>query len=118
MMAHNNIIGAQKVIRKQLSREFGGSAQAAGKTFGGMMKELGNTMEDVKIKIGTAVMPLLIRLGQWFMANGIPLITNFSTTLTTNLIPGLVNLITIGSNLANFFKQNEPPMDGVKARLA
>src|SRR5258708_5232286 len=118
MMAHNNIIGAQKVILKELSTEFGGSAQAAGKTFGGMMKELSNTMEDVKIKIGTAVMPLLIRLGQWFMANGMPLITNFSTILTTKLIPGFVNLITIGSNVVNFFKQNELPMDGLKAVLA
>ncbi len=118
MMAHNNIIGAQKVILKELGTEFGGSAQAAGKTFGGMMKELGNTMEDVKIKIGTAVMPLLIRLGQWFMANGMPLITNFSTILTTKLIPGFVNLITIGSNVVNFFKQNELAMDGLKAVLA
>src|SRR5258708_3784884 len=118
MMAHNNIIGAQKVILKELGTEFGGSAQAAGKTFGGMMKELGNTMEDVKIKIGTAVMPLLIRLGQWFIANRMPLITNFSTILTAKLIPGFVNLITIGSNIINFFKQNELAMDGLKAVLA
>src|SRR5258708_35844933 len=57
MMAHNNIIGAQKVILKELSTEFCGSAQAAGKTFGGMMKELSNTMEAVTIKIATAIMP-------------------------------------------------------------
>src|SRR5260221_5678697 len=117
MMAHHDIIGAQKVILHELGTEFGGSAQAAGKTFGGMMKELGNTMEDVKIKIGTAVMPLLIRLGQWFLANGMPLITNFSTILTTRLIPGFVNLISIGTNVVNFFKQNELAMDGLKAVL-
>src|SRR5260221_12782801 len=51
MMAHHDVIGAQKVILKELGTEFGGSAQAAGKTFGGMMKELGNTMEQVTIKI-------------------------------------------------------------------
>src|SRR5258707_3022790 len=118
MMAHHDVIGAQKVILKELGTEFGGSAQAAGKTFGGMMKGLSNTMEDVKIKIGTAVMPLLTRLGQWFIANGMPLITNFSTILTTKLIPGFVNLITIGSNVVNFFKQNELAMDGLKAVLA
>src|SRR5260221_9160513 len=117
MMAHHDIIGAQKVILHELGTEFGGSAQAAGKTFGGMMKELGNTMEQVTIKIGTAVMPLLIRLGQWFMANGMPLITNFSTILTTKLIPGFVNLISIGTNVVNFFKQNELAMDGLKAVL-
>ncbi len=45
MMAHNNIIGAQKVILKELSTEFGGSAQAAAKTFGGQMGILKNTFE-------------------------------------------------------------------------
>src|SRR5260221_13052045 len=72
MMAHNNIIGAQKVILKELSTEFGGSATAAGNTFGGMMQRLKNTFEDFKIKIGTALMPVLIQFLGWLTGSGIP----------------------------------------------
>jgi len=117
MMAHNNLIGAQKVILHELSTEFGGSATAAASTFGGMMQRLKNTFEDVKIKIGTAIIPLLTQFGNWFMANGVPLLTNFATLLTTQLIPGFVHLVTIGQNVINFFKQNEIAMDGLKAIL-
>ena len=59
MMAHNDIIGAQKVILHELSTEFGGSATAAGKTFSGQMAILKNQFDDIKIKIGSALLPVL-----------------------------------------------------------
>src|SRR5260370_1260485 len=51
MMAHNNIIGAQKVILHELATEFGGSATAAGKTFGGQMAILKKSFNDLQTKI-------------------------------------------------------------------
>lgn len=75
MMAHNNIIGAQTIILKELSTEFGGSATAAGKTFAGQMAILGNQFDEIKIKIGEGVMPILNELLNKYV---VPLATKFS----------------------------------------
>src|SRR3990167_2485175 len=59
MVAAGDTAGAQAVILKELEKEFGGSAEAAGKTFGGQLKvlenELGNTFEA----IGMELIPIL-----------------------------------------------------------
>src|SRR5690348_10210996 len=47
-----NTAGAQKVILQELQREFGGSAEAAGKTFPGQLQILKQSLDDVKQKIG------------------------------------------------------------------
>jgi hypothetical protein len=55
-MAVNDIAGAQGIILGELQKEFGGSAEAAGKTLNGQLIILKNTWDDVKRTIGT---PLL-----------------------------------------------------------
>lgn len=52
-------LGAQKIILNELKSEFGGAAEAAGKTFSGQLVILGNRFDDVKEKIGGAFLPLL-----------------------------------------------------------
>ena len=42
MVAAGNVMEAQKFILEELNREFGGSAEAAGKTFGGQLEILKN----------------------------------------------------------------------------
>ena len=79
MMAHNDIIGAQKIILHELSTEFGGSATAAGKTFGGQLAILQNQFEDIKIKIGTALLPVLSDMLNKYV---IPLASRFTDWLT------------------------------------
>src|SRR5258708_3273857 len=95
MMSHNNIIGAQKVILKELSTEFGGSATAAGNSFGGMMQRVKNTFEEVKIKIGTALMPLLTQLGGWFASYGMPIFLKLVGLLTSDVGPAFKTVGTI-----------------------
>src|SRR5216684_3036731 len=89
MMAHNDIIGAQKVILHELSTEFGGSATAAGKTFGGQMDILKNSMEELKIKIGEQLMPYLTRLIGFLTDKGMPLLTRLSVWFTKSAMPVL-----------------------------
>lgn len=74
MMAHNDIIGAQKIILHELATEFGGSAQAAGKTFAGQMQILSNTFDEIKIKIGSALLPVLSDLMNKYV---VPLVQHF-----------------------------------------
>lgn len=79
MMAHNDIIGAQKVILHELATEFGGSATAAGQTFGGQMAILGHQFDDIKIKIGSALLPVLSDLLNKYI---VPLATKFADWMT------------------------------------
>jgi hypothetical protein len=92
MMKHNDIIGAQKIMLHELNTEFGGSAQAAGKTLAGALTILGNQWDDLKQKIGMAVipvlqqflslvdsvaMPVLEKLGDWFQNVAGPALSKF-----------------------------------------
>lgn len=50
---------AQKIILAELSKEFGGSAVAAGDTFGGELEKLKNAADDLKEKLGDMLKPYL-----------------------------------------------------------
>src|SRR6266581_7002961 len=64
LMDTNNVAGAQGVILKELQKEFGGSAEAAGKTFGGQLAIAQQRLDDIKQSIGDALMPVLAALLQ------------------------------------------------------
>lgn len=100
MMKHNDIIGAQKIILSELSKEFGGSATAAGRTFGGEMDILDHRLEDIKIKVGTALLPVLNQLvgvfekdalpildkvGGWLISTGVPDLEKFASSIQNNV---------------------------------
>lgn len=60
---------AQRLILKELATEFGGSAEAAGKTFGGRLEILKNQFDEVKERIGSVIVdaigPLADRLANF-----------------------------------------------------
>lgn len=53
------LMGAQKMILKELQTEFGGAAKAAGETFAGKMDILQHKFGDVQEMIGNALIPIL-----------------------------------------------------------
>lgn len=59
MVNTNRTVEAQRLILKELRTEFGGSAEAAGKTFAGSMERLKNQIDDVKEAIGGAMVQAL-----------------------------------------------------------
>lgn len=69
---------AQKFILQELQKEFGGSAEAAGKTFGGQLEILKNKLSDVKEGIGMAVMPVLQKLVDRVITPAIPIIQSLA----------------------------------------
>jgi phage-related protein len=81
MVAVGNTAGAQKIMLAELQKEFGGSAQAAGKTFGGQLQILKNNLEDVKQKIGTALLPILGQFTGWISSSAMPLISGFGAAV-------------------------------------
>lgn len=66
MQESGDIMGAQQVILAELSKEFGGSAKAAGETFTGKMTILKNTMDNIRENIGNKFIPVLANLGEAF----------------------------------------------------
>lgn len=84
-----DMIGAQRVILKELEAQFGGAARAAANTFGGKMIQLKNRLGDVGEKIGEALIPVLELL--------VPLFEKVITVLEDALpaIEEFVNAITV-----------------------
>lgn len=98
-----NTAGAQKVILQELQREFGGSAEAAGKTFPGQLQILGQSMDDIKQKIGNALLPILQNLTNWVSTNVLPAFDHFSDWFKTTGAPAL-------QRFATFVQQNATPI--------
>jgi hypothetical protein len=57
MAESGDIIGAQKMILAELNSEFGGAAEAMGKTFAGRAEIARNALGDIAEEIGFALMP-------------------------------------------------------------
>ena len=111
LVATGKTAEAQKLILKELQTEFGGSAEAAGKTFAGQLDILKNQFDEVKESIGKtivdAIIPLmsklaefvasdqfqawLARVNQWISVN-LPLAINY---VVNTLIPNLINIFNV-----------------------
>lgn len=70
MQAAGNTAGAQKIILGELNKEFGGSAEAAGKTFPGQMAIAKNAMDEIGETVGTSLMPAISKVVPLFVGAG------------------------------------------------
>jgi hypothetical protein len=66
MVAAGDTMGAQKIILAELTKEFGGSAKAAGDTFAGAQAKAAQKIEDLQEKIGGILLPVLTDLADTF----------------------------------------------------
>jgi hypothetical protein len=64
----NRTLDAQKIILKELQKEFGGSAAAAGKTLPGQLNILRQTLLNLAGAIATAITPAIQKLVQQMVA--------------------------------------------------
>jgi len=64
-----DVLGAQRVILRELQKEFGGSAKAAGDTFGGSLNKLRETLRNIAGSIAGLLTPSIERasdrLSKW-----------------------------------------------------
>lgn len=65
MQKSGDVAGAQTVILKALESQFGGSAEAAGKTMGGQLKILQARFGDVQEAVVIKLLPALTKLGEF-----------------------------------------------------
>lgn len=64
-----DMAGAQKVILAELTKEFGGSAEAAGKTFSGKLVILKNSLGELTEGFASGIMPYLQKFMDWVNKN-------------------------------------------------
>jgi hypothetical protein len=97
MVKTGDVAGAQRLILKELATEFGGSAEAAGKTFSGQLEKAKNKLNDLQEAIGGAIVkglqPLVAGFNEWFdSAGGVEGITTKAKQAFDNLKLALENL--------------------------
>ncbi len=88
-MAHNDVAKAQGIILKELQKEFGGSAEAAGKTFGGQMAILNQRLDDVRQNIGDALLPIVTQFAGYISTQFMPRLNDFSDWFNKEAIPAI-----------------------------
>lgn len=116
LVESGNLMEAQKLILAELALEFGGSAEAAGKTFAGQLDILKNRFGEIKEELGLKVIPILERLMDKVVIPLIPFIEQaadaFADLLATlnnskdfqvfinNVADGLQNIVGLMAELA------------------
>jgi len=68
LVSTGDTVGAQKIILGELTKEFGGSAKAAGETFAGRLEILKNKFNDIQEVIGQKVVGALFAMGDAFQS--------------------------------------------------
>ena len=89
MVEAGDTMGAQKFILAELTREFGGSAVAAGQTFAGQLDIMKTQLGNVKEQIGGALLPALTELLKQIGPGLVTAAGAAATFLTDKLIPAL-----------------------------
>jgi hypothetical protein len=69
---------AQKIILKELTSEFGGSAAAAGGTLAGKLNILRETLKNLGAEMVTKLLPTLNRFSSWAIGVGLPAVEKFA----------------------------------------
>lgn len=89
LVKHNDLLGAQKIILAELSKEFGGQFAAAGKTATGVFAKFGDAVEGAQQSLATAFLPVL---------------TDVAKELTSLIEGHQGDIATFGKGLAGGFK--------------
>jgi hypothetical protein len=89
MVAAGDTMGAQKLILKELETQFGGSAEAAGKTFGGQVNIAKETLNNLAGDLVAKAMPSLTDMGSWILNTGAPRVKDLAKAFSDNVKPAL-----------------------------
>ena len=69
LVKSGDVLGAQKIILGELTKEFGGSAEAAGKTLPGQLKIMNNSFKELAGSITQLLLPAFTAITGFFTAN-------------------------------------------------
>lgn len=124
-MAQGDIESAQRVILGELETEFGGLAEAMGKTTEGQRAILKNKFNDLLEKLGTKILPVLNR-GMGIISNllddprvsaSIDRIGTATAAFGMQVLDKIPLVIDWVQKFVNFFQTNQPIVIGVLTAL-
>lgn len=81
---------AQKVILKELNKEFGGAAKAAGSGFSGAVFRAKDAIGDLQRDISMKALPALTKIADWVTDEGVPKLKMFTDWMGSTGVPRLV----------------------------
>ena len=114
MVESGDVMGAQKVILGELTKEFGGSAVAAGQTAAGQFDIFNNKVGNIKEEIGNKLLPIMGTLLDKF---GPVLLDVISGALP--IMDGIISAFdNLGKNVDTVLGPFEPLMTAVKNLLS
>ena len=77
---------AQKLILRELTSEFGGSAKALGNTFAGRLNILRESLRNLGAELLSKLVPSLERLSSWLVGIGLPAAERFARSIDWSAI--------------------------------
>lgn len=83
---------------QEMSKTFGGQAQARANSFEGQMARLSLIFDETKEAIGAKLLPIATKLGEWFLSKGLPAMSKFGKFLQAKLGP-------IFAKVSGFFRK-------------
>ena len=120
-----DMAGAQQIILNELKTEFGGSAEAAGKTFAGALAISKNAIGNVFETIGGKLLPVLTSSGKkfstWINAPEtqakIQKIGDAVANFVGKVVEFIPKAITTFQNIATWMQNNQPIIIGILVAL-
>jgi len=110
-----DLLGAQKIILKEVQSQVGGSAKAYGETLPGQLSKLRNSFEELAAKVATAVLPALMGVVEFLNRNmptieaavgrAVEVVSKFAGKLVDIATPvvqsAITNLVPVFENLGH-----------------
>jgi phage-related protein len=89
MVEAGDTAGAQTLILAELQKEFGGSAEAAGKTVQGTWARIKNAFGEVSETVLAGLLPAMQNLADFVLTKGVPAFKSMTDWVSTNVLPRL-----------------------------
>lgn len=91
LIKSGNTLGAQKIILREMQKEFGGAAKAAADP----LTRLKVIAENLGESVGTALLPYIDRLATWVSSRVVPALIRFGHTFQSDILPRISELIVV-----------------------
>lgn len=132
MVKTGDVLGAQKLILKEVESQVGGSAKAYGDTLPGQLAKARNSFEEIAGSVATTLLPYLTQLLDWVNTNmptillviqttlaaAVPIIAAVAGAFQQQIIPAVERTIAVISGLVGWFREHETTTTLLLAGLA
>ncbi|MFI7678567.1 transglycosylase SLT domain-containing protein [Actinophytocola sp. NPDC049390] len=106
LVESGDILGAQKIILRELQTEFGGMAEASADSTDKAIVSWGNLAESVGMK----VMPAVNAVSDWALRTGVPALGSVADTVGDVVIPAFGGLVSVVKDVIELWQDLPSPV--------